>query len=312
MKHFNYFLAVSLTALSLQTQANESEYIPLNYNSPGVETDAQETIQTKDADVVLNQYKDLDQDGVADKLDHCLNTIFGVKVDAKGCELDSDQDGVYDRLDHCPGTTPGVKVNVFGCEGDEDNDGVFDSKDQCPGTPEGTPVDEVGCKLILDTDKDGVNDTEDQCPNTPAGEAVNEHGCVPVNIVLTNIVFDSNKHDIRDDQVATIKQDAAALSTLKEGEVVLITGHTDWQAPQPFNLRLSWRRANSAKQFIVNELGHSADRVYITGKGELEPIADNNTEQGRQQNRRIEFKVIELDAVPADATQTMPVEMEKF
>jgi len=311
MKSVTALAAVAIVFFSGISHAQEQQQAPLNYNSSGMESDAQNSIVSRDAEIVENEYKDLDQDGVADKLDHCLNTIFGVKVDSKGCELDSDQDGVFDRLDQCPDTAPGVKVNVFGCEGDDDSDGVVNSKDRCPETPLGTPVDKVGCKLIGDSDKDGVNDNNDQCPETPAGAVVNDHGCEPVSFVLTNIVFDFDKHNIRDDQQPILKKDAAALQALKEDEIILITGHTDWKGKQTYNLPLSWRRANSCKDFIVEELGNKADSIYINGKGELEPVATNRTDEGRQMNRRIEFKIMKKDQVPADARLDLPTEMVK-
>lgn len=312
MKPFSSVLAALFLFASFNVNANTEEYIPLNYNSAGLKTDAQAAIKDQDAELVENEYQDLDQDGVKDKFDLCPNTIYKVKVDSNGCELDSDKDGVFDRLDQCPGTAPGVKVNVFGCEGDDDNDGVANSKDECPGTPEGTPVDLVGCKLLLDTDKDGINDADDQCPNTPAGTEVNEYGCNPVAFVLTNINFDTAQHTIRDDQVPLLKASAASLQALKEGEVVLITGHTDWKSKQPFNLRLSWRRANSTKEFIVKEFNYSPDTIYINGKGELQPIADNKTEQGRFKNRRIELKVMNKSELPADAKLVIPQAMTEY
>jgi len=302
---------LSLIALFNTAQANDDKLIPLNYNPVGQETEALKSISSQDADVVANSYQDLDQDGVLDKLDHCPNTILHVGVDAKGCELDTDKDGVFDRLDHCPGTAPGVQVNRFGCEGDEDNDGVYDSKDQCPGTPEGTPVDEVGCKMIGDSDKDGVNDADDLCPDTPAGATVNNNGCQPKAMALSNIIFDSFEHAIRDDQVSTLKHDAGVLSELKEGQVVLITGHTDWQAKADVNERLSWRRANSTKDFLQSQLNFDPERIYINGKGEMEPVADNKTADGRQLNRRIELQIINKDQLPVDAKISIPKEMLK-
>ena len=312
MKLLTPLIIFLVALLPIQVTANEAqEIIPLNYNPAGQETSALNAIIDKDADIVENQYKDLDQDGVTDKVDLCPNTILHVKVDIHGCELDSDKDGVFDRLDQCPGTAPGVKVNVFGCEGDEDNDGVFDSKDECPGTPQGTPVDAVGCKLDSDTDKDGVNNLKDQCPSTAAGVKVNQYGCEPVSFVMTNINFDPDKHDIRDDQAAILKSDAAALEQLESDEVVVITGHTDWQMPQSHNLPLSWRRANSTKEFIVQEFNYPSEAIYIDGKGELEPIATNKTADGRFQNRRIEMQVIKKSAIPSSAQLTIPKEMLK-
>ncbi|NPA71342.1 MAG: OmpA family protein [Gammaproteobacteria bacterium] len=304
MKNIKALLPTMLLSLftSMALTAHAEETDPNNLY-------AIKSITSHDAKIVSTFYKDLDEDGVQDKLDHCPNTLPGAPVDAYGCELDSDSDGVFDRLDQCPDSAPGVKVNVFGCEGDEDGDGIYDSKDQCPGTPPNTTVDEVGCKTIGDHDKDGINDVDDQCPTTPLGATVNTHGCQPVIAVLTNIVFDSNSHAVRADQEPILKHDAGTLSDLKEGQIVLITGHTDYQGSRSMNERLSWRRANSTKDFIIAELGHSADRVYITGKGELEPIADNTTAEGRQKNRRIELKIISLDELPEGAVLTMPAKM---
>lgn len=309
MKHSIPLLAFCLASFLTHAQAEDMKPIPLDYNPAGQETEALKSIPSQDAAIVENSYQDLDQDGVLDKLDHCPNTILNVGVDSRGCELDTDQDGVFDRLDQCPGTAPGVKVNLFGCEGDEDNDGVVDSKDQCPGTPEGTKVDEVGCKLIGDTDKDGVNDADDLCPSTPEGAVVNKHGCEPKTFALSNIVFDSYQHNIREDQVKLLQNDIGVLNELKEGQVLLITGHTDWQAPAPVNERLSWRRANSTKDFIQQQLQFDAERIFINGKGEMEPIADNKTAEGRQKNRRIEMKIISKDDLPTDAKTTIPKEM---
>ncbi|GKT12796.1 MAG: OmpA-OmpF porin, OOP family [Thiomicrorhabdus sp.] len=275
-------------------------------------THAMESIVSKDYEIVTTYYKDLDQDGVKDQFDHCPNSFYGTEVDQLGCELDSDSDGVVDRFDKCTSTPYGAVVNTFGCQNDEDGDGVYDSQDSCPGTPKGARVDFRGCAIVeVDIDQDQIDDSVDECTDTPFRTKVNGLGCAPVERILTNIVFDSYAHDVREDQASILRQDAAHLSDLNDNEVILITGHTDYQGMEPINLRLSWRRANSAKQFLIKELGHSEDRVYIMGKGEMEPIADNETEDGRQKNRRIELKVITDEALPIDAQLNIPEEMLK-
>ncbi|WP_019557192.1 OmpA family protein [Thiomicrorhabdus arctica] len=239
---------------------------------------AAESLISLDANIVDTLYKDLDQDNVQDKLDHCPNTLIGVSVDKFGCELDTDQDGVFDRLDQCPDSLAGTPVNVFGCEGDADGDYILDSKDACP--------------------------------NTPEGATVNEQGCVPKSIVISNIVFNSAQHEIRSDQTGILLKDAAPLGDLKTGEVILITGHTDAQGDAEMNKRLSWRRANSAKNFIVTEFDINPDRIYISGKGEMEPVADNTTVLGRQENRRIQFKITPQTELPKSVSLTLPKEMK--
>lgn len=271
-------------------------------------THAIKALTSYDAKITTTYYKDLDQDGVKDQYDHCLNTLFGAAVDQYGCEVDNDKDGVVDRIDQCLNTALGVMVNRFGCENDEDKDGVPDSKDKCPGTPKGVTVDAHGCEII-DIDHDNVNDNIDECLDTPLNTTVNRHGCEPHEYVLTNIIFETYSHDIQESQKAILRKDAAMLSNLKEDDVVLITGHTDYVGSDDLNLRLSWRRANSAKAFIIQELGHIAPKVYINGYGEQYPIADNSTEEGRQKNRRIELQVIKLNELPDDATLTLPAEM---
>lgn len=273
---------------------------------------ALESLTSKDAALVTTYYKDLDQDNVKDEFDHCPNTLFGSKVDQHGCEMDEDGDGVVDRADRCPGTPKGARVNIFGCQNDEDGDGVYDDQDACPGTPRGVRVDARGCAIVtVDVDQDQVDDAQDVCTDTPPGTRVNGHGCEPVPMIFTNIIFESYSHEITPDQEEALKKDAAQLQDLQANEVVLITGHADWQGRGSMNLRLSWRRANSAKEYIIKELGHEADFVYINGRGELEPIADNKTEEGRQMNRRIEFKVIAREEIPNDATLVIPTEMLK-
>ncbi|WP_373020026.1 OmpA family protein [Thiomicrorhabdus sp.] len=274
-------------------------------------SDAIEVLYKDDPNAVQKQYKDLDQDGVPDKLDHCQNTKLGIQVNSFGCELDSDGDGVYDKDDQCPGTPPGVKVNSMGCEPDDDRDGVANSIDLCPDTPLGTPVDEKGCPLDMDEDRDGVFNDDDQCPGTPPGVKVNKYGCKPEVLVLSNIVFDTNSSEIRNDQASVLKQNASRLKTLKSTEVILVTGHTDSMGKQSYNLWLSWRRADSAKEFLLKAMHLKDDQLYILGKGEDAPIADNATAEGRQTNRRIELKVIPRSDVPDAATTRIPAKFEK-
>ena len=76
---------------------------------------------------------------------------------------------------------------------------------------------------------------------------------------------------------------------------VTIVGHTDSKGSELYNEKLAMRRANSVKEKLL-ELGLSPDRIVgLEGRGELEPVASNETEEGRSQNRRIEFNLIRRD-----------------
>ena len=71
---------------------------------------------------------------------------------------------------------------------------------------------------------------------------------------------------------------------------LLIVGHTDWIGSETYNQGLSMRRALSAANYIISQ-GISRDRIDVEGRGEYEPIADNETEEGRQLNRRVEVAI---------------------
>ena len=76
-------------------------------------------------------------------------------------------------------------------------------------------------------------------------------------------------------------------------EVVVATGHTDSVGSDSYNMKLSLRRANAVKAFLVSK-GIPADRIFTSGKGETTPVASNKTREGRAQNRRVEVEVVGL------------------
>ena len=240
--------------------------------------------------VICKDDPDSDGDGVPDSLDKCPNTPIGVEVDANGCPLDADGDGVPDYLDKCPDTPKGVKVDAKGCPLDSDGDGVIDSKDKCPNTPTGVKVDEKGCPL--DSDGDGVPDHLDKCPNTPRGSKVDKNGCPLVGeelLIITgiNFAFDSSALD-KDSQVLLDR----AVDNLKRNPQmkVLIEGHTDSVGPEDYNMGLSLKRAKAVEDYIVSQ-GVAEERMDIKGLGETDPLASNDTPEGRAENRRVEFVV---------------------
>ncbi|HVL56601.1 MAG TPA: OmpA family protein, partial [Burkholderiaceae bacterium] len=74
-------------------------------------------------------------------------------------------------------------------------------------------------------------------------------------------------------------------------EVVIAVGHTDSIGAPQYNQRLSVRRAEAVKAYLVSR-GIEANRIYTEGKGESQPIADNKTREGRAKNRRVEIEVV--------------------
>lgn len=74
-------------------------------------------------------------------------------------------------------------------------------------------------------------------------------------------------------------------------EVVIAVGHTDATGPGSYNQKLSVRRAESVKAYLVSK-GIEKNRIYTEGKGETQPIASNKTKEGRAKNRRVEIEVV--------------------
>jgi len=199
--------------------------------------------------------------------------------------LDTDGDGVIDANDKCPNTPAGVKVDENGCCLDSDGDGVPDHKDKCPDTPKGTKVDANGCEL--DTDGDGVVDSKDLCPSTVKGEAVDENGCAK-RIVL-DIKFDNGSTNIDEKHSPKLQSYADFMKTNTMYKVLLV-GYTDSVGSETSNQKLSQKRAESVQADLIKR-GVEKSRVKVEGKGEENPIADNNTAEGRAENRRIEAEL---------------------
>ena len=74
-------------------------------------------------------------------------------------------------------------------------------------------------------------------------------------------------------------------------EVIIAVGHTDSIGSEAYNQKLSVRRSEAVKAYLVSK-GIEQNRVYTEGKGELQPVADNKTKEGRAKNRRVEIEVV--------------------
>ena len=109
--------------------------------------------------------------------------------------------------------------------------------------------------------------------------------------ILQNIFFDVDKYDLKEKSITELQK---ILRFLKENPSIKveISGHTDNSGTAAYNVQLSEKRAQSVNNFLI-ENGVEPDRLSTRGYGSDQPIADNATEEGRQKNRRIEFKIIQ-------------------
>ena len=118
----------------------------------------------------------------------------------------------------------------------------------------------------------------------------------------SGILFDTDKADVKSAAQTNLQKLAASMQNNPETNI-LIVGHTDNTGSDAHNMELSIRRAEAVKAVIAaNNVNGS--RLTVQGKGETEPIGDNNTVDGRSQNRRVEIVIVENDNMKSQAKTT--------
>jgi outer membrane protein OmpA-like peptidoglycan-associated protein len=232
---------------------------------------------------------------------------------------DTDGDGIPDEIDPCP-TEPEDHKDPDpndGCPApsDRDGDGIPDNMDKCPDQPEDKDGidDQDGCPED-DADNDGIPDVKDACPKEPGlpNPDPKKNGC-PQFIhmegsevrVLQQVHFATGSATILPDSFQMLGEIVALLKANPTIKKLMVEGHTDNQGGAAMNLDLSKRRALSVKTFLIQH-GIDAGRLDSEGYGLTRPIADNNTNEGRAKNRRVEFKITEEDTGAAPAPPKKP------
>ena len=217
---------------------------------------------------------------------YSLSDALDLRADLRAIRTDeTDQNDLMATLSLVFGL--GAAPAMVKAEMDSDGDGVLDGADFCPSTPAGAGVDGSGC--ALDEDADGVADYQDDCLGTGPGLKVDASGC-PVmqsEVVSFNldVEFETDSARIRSGFTADIESLADFMDTYPNTEVML-GGHTDSVGSDAYNLNLSQTRADAVKRALIVR-GVQADRITAQGFGEARPISDNQTAEGREQNRRV-------------------------
>jgi outer membrane protein OmpA-like peptidoglycan-associated protein len=269
---------------------------------------------------------DNDGDGVLDGYDSCPlepEDKDGFDDD-DGCpDYDMDKDGIPDEDDGCP-EEPEDKdgfQDEDGCpEEDNDKDGLPDGDDLCPNDPEDMDGynDADGCP-DLDNDEDGIPDKDDQCPEEAEifNGVKDDDGCPDKGkalVVITGtqieikqkINFATNSDKIKGKKSFQILDIVAHILKANPSISVEVQGHTDNKGKHDYNVDLSQRRAESVKAYLV-EQGVDEWRLKAVGYGPDKPIASNATKKGRDENRRVEFHIIE----GTQEAETVVKEVEK-
>ena len=147
----------------------------------------------------------------------------------------------------------------------------------------------------LDSDGDGVPDNLDKCANTPQGFRVDADGCIiEQTTILRTVNFVFNSERLTAPAQDTLNGVAAALIG-QPSLNVQIAGHTDSIGSEKYNQQLSQKRAASVRAYLISK-GVSASNLQAKGYGESSPVASNDTKEGRAENRRVEFLVVNKPA----------------
>jgi outer membrane protein OmpA-like peptidoglycan-associated protein len=221
---------------------------------------------------------------------------------------DADHDGIPDDVDLCPSVAEDrlEPDPSDGCPkpADRDNDGIPDEFDKCPEVAEDKDgiQDMDGCPEV-DYDDDGVPDVSDACPREPGGASADpkQSGC-PQFIkrvtgsteiqILKRIQFDTGRATIKQSSFAILDEIVKLLKANPDVHRLSIEGHTDDRGAIEMNRKLSQDRADSVMQYLTTH-GIDAGRVEAHGSGPSKPIDTNSTEAGRQNNRRVEFHIVQ-------------------
>lgn len=273
----------------------------------------------------FNGCPDRDGDKIIDKEDDCPDEPGLVPL--KGCP-DRDGDGVMDKIDFCPDKPgpssndgcPEKKLMLLDSQGNvlrtviarEDDSFSFD---ELPADEfvlfklEGADTDLMDELRIIvgGISKRAIRDAKDKffrfiVLNTDVNKLgkenetdiaikLNQQEAEVLKKAFNNLEFATAKDIIKPESFSSLDE-LAGLMAKKPNWRLKISGHTDSQGQAATNLKISQKRAEAVKKYLVNK-GIAADRFKVEWFGSKKPIADNKTETGRQKNRRVEMLIIE-------------------
>jgi outer membrane protein OmpA-like peptidoglycan-associated protein len=185
--------------------------------------------------------------------------------------------------------------------GDRDHDGVPDADDACPDTAgvRDTDPGKNGCPAA-DRDRDGIPDAYDACPDMPGRRSRDprKNGCPLVRIearqikITEEVKFKTDSAEILPESDEVLMAVRDTIKEHPEIRKVRVEGHTDSTGDPGYNKELSQRRADAVSAWLAQH-GVERGRLHAVGVGQDRPIDTNATEEGRRNNRRVEFHIVE-------------------
>ncbi|MDF1875009.1 TolC family outer membrane protein [Sulfurimonas sp. SAG-AH-194-I05] len=210
-------------------------------------------------------------------------------LDTLPITFDLDNDKIADNIDLCDNSRKGNNIMPYGCKKHSkpmDLKIIADVIEE-PMVEE-EPLMEEEPEVILDGDEDGVIDADDKCPTTPAGYNVDTVGCT---VSMTMRINFPNNSSIMPDSGKEKVHEFANYLRKNPSYNINIVGYTNNIGSYDYNKWLSGRRANRI-MFALRDDGISGERMRSEGRGEDNPVADNNTQEGIVENRRAEIEII--------------------
>ena len=262
-------------------------------------------------------YRDKDPSSLqdVDASRHFNDTVFNI-----GLQLPLGLKALPPPLAPAVAVVPVLSICADGL--DNDGDGLIDhpADPGCSSSDDGDETDPPQCSDGKDNDGDGLvdfpadkgcaaaddNDEVDPCKTPAPGELISLKGCGTGDvIVLKGVNFEFDKSRLTANAKTILDSVASELVAYPEIKIEL-GGHTDAKGSDEYNQRLSEQRAAAVVKYLKSK-GIEADRMTSAGYGESQPVADNETEEGRELNRRVELKVTEgVAAAAAPAVEPAP------
>jgi len=160
-----------------------------------------------------------------------------------------------------------------------------------------------------DSDADGVFDSADDCPGSPPDAEVDARGCAELPVELEGVNFKPGSHALQEDSTKILDTVADIIKQNPSLGRIEVQAHTDSKGSESYNMRLSARRAESVRAYLVDQ-GVNPYMLSAKGYGETQPVADNATDEGRARNRRVELVPLEHEPAEPESVEPVPAESE--